>query len=153
MTQSLKFYYAPLNTTAAICTSSAMSGVLGPIFSFKALLTYPDFSELMNFSYFGALGAVALLPLVVATILKWKGESENEKTPLDVSKGWFALLIAGSTSAIANSAFYGLTHAITPQVSFGVGCLSGLVALTAVTRLWMDRVKVTDVSSKLLVIS
>lgn len=141
MNQRPAFSYAPLTTTAALCTSSAISGVMSTIFAFKVLLHYPNFFELINYSYLGALGAAAVLPLMTASVQKCIEQDEKVKLPFEVSKGWFSLAIAASTTAIANSIYYSATHDIANNMAIGISALSGMVITACAMRMCMDRIR------------
>ncbi len=134
------FSYPPLYTTVALCTASAISGAMCTVFAFKALLN-PDIHEIMNFTFFGALGLATMLPLLTATFQKCKEQDTNEKQSVDASKGWFALLITASTTTIVNAAYYNATQAISNNAAIGTIGLCGMVITACAMRMYMDRIR------------
>jgi hypothetical protein len=130
-----------LHTTAALCTISAISGVMSTVFAFKTLIYYPDIHELTNGAFFSALGLVTMLPLLTATFYKWKEQDTNGKQSFDVSKGWFSLLIAASTTTLVNTAYYNATKLIDNNTTIGITALCGMIITTCAMRMYMDRIR------------
>ncbi len=140
MNQKPTFSYKPFTTTPALCISGAISGATSTIPAFRAFL-YQDFYDLYPFSFFGALGFATILPLMVVTLQKWKEQDRKEEFPCDVSKGWFSLAIAASTTAIANSVYYCATQVISNEVAIATSTLSGMVITACAMRMYMDRIR------------
>ncbi len=140
MKQIPTFSYAPLYKTAALCAASAISGTMYTVLAFKTLLN-PDVREIMNFTFFSAFGLATMIPLLAATFQKCKQKDTNGKQSIDVSKGWFSLAIATSTTAIASSIYYCATQVINNEVAIATSTLSGMVITACAMRMYMDRIR------------
>jgi hypothetical protein len=148
MNQEPTFSYATTHPNLAFYSASVISGVMNTLFAFRTFLNYQEGAhEIARGSYLAAIGTAAMIPLLAATFQKWKGQDENEKLPFDASKGWFSLIIAASTTAIANSIYYSSTQTIHNNVAIGISGLSGMVIATCAMRMYMDRIRENNTPS------
>lgn len=139
MNQEPTFSYATRNITLGLCTLGAMSGAMSTIFAFNTLLN-PDVHN-FKFCYAGSLALVISTPLLAATFQKCKEQDTNGKQSIDVSKGWFSLAIAASSTAIANSIYYCATQVISNEIAIATSTLSGIVITACAMRMYMDRIR------------